>query len=134
MSYTIGVVLAIGVGILATVFGLDRDRAMYPIVMIVIAFYYVLFALIGGTRQTLLIELGVASVFIILSFAGFKSTLWLVVLALAGHGVLDLFHPALYANAGVPVWWPSFCMAYDIVAAVYLGWLLTRERVRAKAS
>ena len=44
MEYLIGVLLALAVAGLATVVGLDRGRAFYPTVLIVIATYYVLFA------------------------------------------------------------------------------------------
>jgi hypothetical protein len=134
MSVAVGVVLALAVGGLTTFFGLDRDRALYPIVMIVIASYYALFALTGGSTQVLIIESAVAAVFLGLALAGFKSTLWLVVAALAAHGVFDFGHAHLYANAGVPVWWPSFCLAFDVVAAAYLAWLLATKRVRASAT
>ena len=44
MALAIGAALAIFVGLFATGVGLDRDRAFYPVVTIVIATYYVLFA------------------------------------------------------------------------------------------
>jgi hypothetical protein len=130
MSVAVGIVLALIVGGSATSFGLDRDRALYPVVMIVIASYYALFAVMGGSSQVLIIESAVAAAFVGVALVGFKSTLWLVVPALAAHGVFDLVHPHLYGNPGVPIWWPSFCMAYDVVAAAYLAWLLASERVR----
>jgi hypothetical protein len=34
-------------------------------------------------------------------------------------------------NPGVPPWWPAFCGAYDVAAAVYLAWLLRSGRLRA---
>jgi hypothetical protein len=55
----------------------------------------------------------------------------IVVTAFAAHGIFDLVHAHLYANPGVPVWWPAFCLAYDVVAAAYLGWLLASKKVRA---
>ena len=134
MSVAVGVILALIVGGSATFFGLDRDRALYPVVVIVIASYYVLFAIMGGSVQILIIESAVAAVFLGLALAGFKSTLWIVVTALAAHGIFDLVHPHFYANPGVPVWWPSFCLAYDVVAAVYLAWLLASKKVRAHAA
>ena|SRR5215831_18551463 len=134
MSITVGVVLALIVGGSATFFGLDRDRALYPVVMIVIASYYALFAIIGGSLQILIIESAVAAVFLGFALVGFKSTLWIVVAALAAHGLFDLVHPHFYANPGVPVWWPSFCLAYDLVAAGYLAWLLAHKKVRAYAA
>jgi hypothetical protein len=57
------------------------------------------------------------------------------VAALAGHGVVDAVHGRLIANAGVPAWWPAWCLAYDVGAAAWLAWLLHRDatapRVRA---
>jgi len=134
VEFLIGAFLALSVGLSATSIGLDRDRAFYPTVMAVIASYYALFAVMGGSIPVLLIELIVIAAFLGASIAGFKHSLWLVVAALAAHGVFDLLHGHLIANAGVPRWWPSFCLAYDVVAAVYLGWLLARSKVHAAAS
>jgi hypothetical protein len=44
MAYVVGIVLSVGVALLARSVGFDRDRAFYPTVLIVIASYYVLFA------------------------------------------------------------------------------------------
>lgn len=127
MAYLIGALLALGVGGgLGTVIGLDRDRAFYPTVMVVIALYYVLFAVMGGSTHALLVEAGVATVFVVVSLVGFKYSLWLVAGALASHSIFDVFHGQLIANPGVPVWWPAFCLAYDGVAAGYLAFLLRR--------
>jgi len=134
MSMAIGIVLALIVGGSARFFGLDRDRALYPVVMIVIASYYALFAVMGGSIAVLIIESVVGAAFLVVALAGFKSTLWLVVSALAAHGIFDLAHPHLYENPGVPVWWPSFCLAYDVVAAAYLAWLLASNKVRTSAA
>jgi hypothetical protein len=126
LAYLVGALLALAVGGLGTVVGLDRDRAFYPTIMIVIAFYYILFAVMGGSSDALLIEAAVAAVFFAAALVGFKYSLWLVVAALAAHGILDVFHSQLIANPGVPVWWPAFCSAYDGVAAGYLAYLQLR--------
>lgn len=92
MELLIGAVLALSVGLSATCIGLDRDRAFYPTVMAVIASYYALLAVMGGSIQALMIELIVIVVFLGASVAGFKRSLWLIVAALATHGVFDLVH------------------------------------------
>lgn len=134
MAYLVGAILALAVGGLATVVGLDRDRAFYPTVLIVIASYYALFAVMGASLHALVVEAGVATIFLAVTIAGFKSSLWLVVGALAVHGILDVFHGHWIANPGVPAWWPAFCLAYDGVAAAYLATLLRRRVVRADAA
>src|SRR5437016_2765850 len=100
MEYIVGVVLALGVSGLATVVGLDRDRAFYPTLTIVIASYYGLFAVIGGSLHALVLESAGIAAFLLLSLIGFRFTLWWVVAALAAHGVFDWFHGRLIADPG----------------------------------
>ena len=126
MPYVVGIVLSAGVAVFARHVGFDRDRAFYPTVMIVIALYYVLFAAMSGSVQTVLLESVVMSLFAIAAVVGFKSSAWIVVAALAGHGVFDALHGHVLENPGVPVWWPAFCLAYDVGAAAGLAWLLRR--------
>ncbi len=128
MAYLIGALLALGTGFLGTVVGLDRDRAFYPTITVVVASYYVLFAVMGGSGHALLVETAVGALFLALAMAGFKHSLWLAAGALAAHGILDALHGQLIANPGVPVWWPAFCLAFDEVAAGYLALLLLRHR------
>lgn len=134
MALGVGAVLALLVGLFATGVGLDRDRAFYPTVMIVIAVLYSLFAVMGGSTPALVLEVIAGAVFIALAVAGFKWSLWVVAAALAGHGVFDFIHAAFIANPGVPAFWPEFCSAYDVVAAVYLAWLLKSKRTPATAA
>ena len=124
MPYVIGIVFSAVVAVFARYVGFDRDRAFYPTVMIVIALYYVLFAAMSGSVQTVVIESVVMTLFAAAAVAGFKSTVWIVVAALAGHGVFDAVHGYVIENAGVPAWWPAWCLAYDLGAAAGLAWLL----------
>jgi hypothetical protein len=133
LAYLIGASLALAVSGAATLLGLDRDRAFYPTVMIVIASYYVLFAVMGGSNHALGVETAATTLFLVASIVGFKYSLWMVVAALAAHGIFDAFHGQLIANPGAPVWWPRFCLTYDVAAAVYLAYLLLRRGVAARA-
>jgi hypothetical protein len=132
MGYAVGVLLALLVSCFARVTGLDRDRAFYTTVAMVVASYYVLFAVMGGSSQALVVDSIVMTAFVVVAVIGFKRNLWLVVAALAGHGVLDWFHGVVVANPGVPEWWPAFCSTYDVVAAGFLAWLLVRSKVAAR--
>jgi hypothetical protein len=129
MAYVIGIVLSACVAVFARVVGFDRDRAFYPTVMIVIASYYVLFAAMSGSVETVVVESVVMTLFAAAAVAGFKSSAWIVVAALAGHGVFDAVHGRVIDNAGVPAWWPAWCLAYDVGAAAGLAWLLRRGLV-----
>jgi hypothetical protein len=131
MEYIVGVVLAILVSLGATWVGFDRDRAMYPLIIVVIALLYALFAVIGGSHDALWWELLPIVLFVLAAVLGFRRSLWWAVLGLATHGVFDFFHAGLIENPGVPPWWPMFCLSYDLVAAAYLAWLLRSGRLAA---
>jgi hypothetical protein len=134
MSLAVGALLALAIGLITTGAGLARDRALYPVVTIVVASYYALFAVMGGSTHVLLLESLVATLFLAAAVAGFRSSLWIVVAALAAHGVFDLGHGSIISNPGVPAWWPGFCLTYDVTAAAYLAWLIGRGRVRASVA
>lgn len=125
-ALAVGAGLALGVGLFATAVGLDRERAFYSTVLIVVASYWALFAVMGGGPGVLLRECAVAVLFVVLAIAGFKRSAWFLVLGLCAHGGFDLIHGHLYANPGAPSWWPAFCMAYDVVAGAYLAVRLRR--------
>jgi Lecithin retinol acyltransferase len=107
--------------------GLDRDRAFYTTVTIVVASYHVLFAAMGGSGHTLILELIVMSGFVTAAVLGFRKSEWILVAALAGHGVFDALRGNAIENPGVPAWRPAFCGTYDVVAAACLGWILVHR-------
>ncbi len=129
MEFVIGTILAVSVSIFATAVGFDRERTFYPVCMIVIAGLYGLFAVLGGSLGALATESLVGAGFVLVAVLGFKRNLWWVAGALFAHGVFDFFHRHLISNPGVPVWWPGFCGAYDVVAAGCLAWLLKRSKI-----
>ena len=130
MEYLIGLILSLAVAGSAAVIGFDRERAFYPTVLIVIASYYVLFAAMGASRRTLIIEIVVAGGFLLVAVFGFRKNFWLVVAALIGHGVFDFVHHFFIAHPGVPHWWPGFCLAFDALLGVFLAVRLIRHPER----
>lgn len=132
LSACIGIALALGVGIAATAAGMDRDRALYPAVLIAIAALYGLFGTIDGTPSVIAAEVAGMVPFVVAALLGFRRTLWFVVAGLLCHGIYDFIHGHLVHDAGVPPWWPLFCLAYDATAALYLAWLLARSTVTAR--
>ena len=127
MEYLIGIGLAVVVCVFAMLAGFDRDRVFYPTLVIVVASYYVLFAAMGSSTPALVLESLIAAAFLALAVAGFKKSLWIVVAALAGHGVFDFFHHLFIRNPGVPMWWPGFCLGFDVLAGGFLAMLLMRR-------
>jgi hypothetical protein len=123
VPFVIGIVASVGVALFAKWVGFDR-RTFYPTVMIVIALYYVLFAVMSGSIGTVVAESVLMTGFAIAAVVGFKRSEWIVAAALAAHGIMDVFHGHLVQNSGVPAWWPAWCFAYDVGAAVCLGLLI----------
>ena len=133
MEYAAGVTIAIAVGLFASLSGFDRERSFYSTVLVVVATYYLLFAALAGSTDAFLAETLPVLIFAAAAAIGFRRTLWIVVAGLALHGVFDGIHHALITNPGVPAWWPGFCLAFDVAAAVYLAALLIVRRPASSA-
>ena len=70
MEYLVAVILGLAVAGFATKSGFDRDRAFYPTILIVIASYYSLFAVMGASRySTLEVEIAIGLVFSVLQYS-----------------------------------------------------------------
>lgn len=124
MEYLVGLALAAGICLFVRLVGLDRDRALYPAMVLVVASYYALFAVMSGSLTVLMQEVAGIAVFVALAVASFRISLWYAVAALAAHGVFDGFHARIITDPGVPDYWPGFCMTFDVVAAIWLAGLL----------
>ena len=88
-----------------------------------------LFAVMGASTRTLIIESIIAGVFVLFAVLGFKGNYWLVVAALIGHGVFDFVRHFFIDNPGVPQWWPGFCLASDVVFGAWLALLIRQRQV-----
>ena len=131
MPLLIGIVLAGVVAVFARVVGLDRDKAFYPTVLIIVGAFYVLFAVMAGGGRGLVIELiGFAS-FAGLAVWGFRTSLWIVAAGLAAHGVFDFVRQNWFPGSGAPEWWPAFCGGYDVAAAIVLAAILINSNKEA---
>jgi hypothetical protein len=137
MEYLISLILALAVAALASAVGFDRERSFYATVLIVVASYYALFAVMGSShvmgssQRTLVIEGVAASAFLLLAVLGFKRNYWLIVAAFVAHGIFDFVHHSIIENSGVPSWWPGFCLAFDVAAG---GLIAVRLLTQPKTS
>lgn len=132
MEYLVGLALALVFCAAAALLGMDRERVFYPAVVMAVASYYLAFAVADGRGEVMLLEAAIAAAFIVAAVLGFKRNPWIAVMALGGHGVMDVFHHHLVHNSGVPPSWPGFCATFDVAAAVCVAWLM-RSRARREA-
>jgi len=115
MEIIIGAAVGLMVAILGRTLKFDQDASFYPVILIVIAFYYVLFSVLSGETDVVVYELLIALAFTITAIIGSKISIYIVAVGLIFHGIFDVFHNFIFLNDGVPSWWPGFCAAADVV-------------------
>lgn len=89
----------------------------------IIAAVYIGFAVADGRTIVLAVEIGVASVFVILAALAITWSSWLIVIALVAHGIKDLWQHRTHFVANTR-WWPPFCLVVDFVCAAAIAVLL----------
>ena len=124
----IGVLLAVGIAVLAKFTRFDEDRSFYSTVLVIVASYYVLFAVLDSSAHALVWELVIAVAFSTVAITGALFLPSLVGIGIIAHGLFDLVHDALIENSGVPTWWPSFCASIDVVLGLWVI-IVTRSRL-----
>lgn len=126
----VGALLAASVALFAHVVGYDRDKSFYAVVLTVVGALYPLFAIMAG-GDALLPEIAFFALFAGMAATGFVRSLWIVAFGLLLHGLFDFVRHSYLVAPGAPTWWPAFCGAYDVVAALALALLLLRDQRRA---
>ena len=131
MPIVVGVLLAIAIAALAKFTRFDEERSFYSTVLVIIASYYVLFAVLGGSNHALVWELVIAIAFSTVAIIGALFLPTLVGAGIMAHGLFDLVHDMIIENPGVPTWWPTFCGSID----VFLGlWVILLAHSRTTCS
>jgi Family of unknown function (DUF6010) len=133
MPVVVGVLLAVGIAALAKFTRFDEDRSFYSTVLVIIASYYVLFAVLGGSGHALVWELIIVVAFSTVAIIGALFLPTLVGMGIVAHGLFDIVHDVLIENSGVPAWWPSFCASVDVLLGIWVI-ILTRNRSRPSCS
>jgi len=128
MPLVVGVLLAIAIAALAKFTRFDEDRSFYSTVLVIIASYYVLFAVLSGSSHALIWELAIAIAFSTVAILGALFLPTLVGMGIVAHGLFDLVHDSVIENAGVPAWWPIFCGSIDVVLGLWVI-ILIRSRL-----
>ena len=97
----------------------------FAIGMAVLPAVYMLFALLAGDMRAIGLEFLYGLPFFIIAFVatknGFKASGIVVVALWGAHGAYDVYHHLLVDNAGVPGWYPVFCLAFDAAILAYLS-------------
>ena len=106
------------------------QRWIYSIGLLVLPTLYILFALRTG-EAALIAEEGLYGVpffvgGLLFAFVGIRHSAAMVGALWMLHGLYDLVHPRLFANPGVPDWYPVWCGSVDVVVGAYVLWISRR--------
>jgi hypothetical protein len=97
---------------------------VYALGLALIAAVYIGFAVADGRRTVIIVESGVAALFVLIAAAGVTGPAWLLVLGFTAHGLKDLWQHRRHYVANTR-WWPPFCLVVDwIVAAILVVLIL----------
>jgi hypothetical protein len=111
-----------GLAVAASPFGFWwlPPATVYASGVIFIAAVYIGFAVADGRPKVFVVELAVATAFVVIGALGISGPTWLLVAGLAGHGVKDYWQHRTKFVANTR-WWPPFCATTDFVSASVLA-------------
>jgi hypothetical protein len=96
------------------------DQAtVHALAIVLIAAVYIGFAVADGRPKVIVVEVCVASIFVLLAATAVTETAWILVAAYFGHGCKDLWQHRTQFVTNTR-WWPPFCLVVDWVVAVAL--------------
>ena len=95
--------------------------AFHSVCLAVIGAIYVGFAFADGRLPVVIIELTVATGFLVLALLGLWQAPVFLAIGLVLHAFWDLAHRPRGITTKLPAWYPPFCAAFDFVfAGVFL--------------
>jgi hypothetical protein len=125
----IGILLAaISVAIVNKVYP-NKDHAFWQMGLLIAAFIYVGFAIIGKSWSHLPVELIGVVLYGTFVWLSKKYTLYWLAVGWALHICWDIFLHNGTDTAFVPSWYPAVCLGFDIVIALYIVWLFQKRNM-----
>lgn len=103
------------------------ERGTWASAMVAIASFYIVFSIDQSIGEVQTIS--IALLFAILAILGARFNMWLVVVALIGHGVFDAVVHLIFPDPS-PEWWGPFCLSIDIMLGLWLAFLLVQKRIK----
>ncbi len=131
VAVIVGLAAALALVLLARSLAPRRELFVYGVGLGITAVAYVVFALLHGAPARYLgLELLGAVLYGSAAVLGTRRWPALMAVGWTAHVVWDLFlHPAS-APAYAPVWYPWFCVGFDLPVGGYIAGLITERRGR----
>lgn len=123
-----GLALTIALLIVSIWTGLAREKGVYPITLIAIALFYVVFAIEWGNNNQIFLNAVIAGLFMLIAIVGYRISFTLIAFGLVLHGVFDLLY-AFMGSSPAPHWWAPFCLAVDVLLGLFLFFMIAKKRI-----
>lgn len=130
--FIIGVVLTAMLLLISVMTGLARERGVYPVTLMAIALFYIVFAFEHGGPTEIIVQSMIGILFFLLAILGYKTSLYIVAAGLIMHGLFDMAYSGVASNPS-PEWWAPLCLAIDVVLGVFLIFSIKIEKVENRA-
>jgi len=119
--------ILIGLGLALLTISLHRALSaqkgleLTSMLLILIGSVYFGFALLSSHKKAAIIEIFVATAFVLIAIFGLWVSPWFLIIGLLLHGFWDLaHHNNMFKLIEIPKWYIPFCAAYDWSMAFYL--------------
>jgi hypothetical protein len=132
-AHILGLVIGIIIAIPGTIMpvrkflSLRSEKTFFSLTLIPIALFYIGFSYYYGDLSALHAEIVGVIVFTVLALLAQFMSSWILVVAYVAHGAWDVLHEVYIASIGgvipwteVPAGYAAFCLAYDLIIAVYV--------------
>jgi hypothetical protein len=94
----------------------------YAAALIIAASIYVGFSFLSQNTIWIFTEVTGVIIFSIIAFMGVKFSLWFLTMGWLIHPAWDLLIDNHNLTIFVPQWYPTVCIGYDLLMALYIGW------------
>ncbi|MEM7352702.1 MAG: DUF6010 family protein [Acidobacteriota bacterium] len=121
----LGALLAAATILILRRLGPRFEHRLYALALIIAALIYVGFSLASDAPQWIGIEAGGVALYSTLAFLGWRLSPWFLAVGWAAHIPWDLLLHGGGSTPFVPTWYPTACLAYDLIVALYIA---TRAR------
>jgi hypothetical protein len=132
-AHILGLVIGIIIAIPGTIMpvrkflSLRSEKTFFSLTLIPIALFYIGFSYYYGDLTALHAEIVGVIIFTVLALLAQFMASWILVIAYVAHGAWDVLHEVYIASIGgvipwteVPAGYAAFCLAYDLIIAVYV--------------
>ena len=116
-AIVVGIAGAVLTALIAWSSWIPDPLAFHSVALTMIGAIYMGFAFLDGRVSIVILELTVATVFIVLALLGLWVGHVFIAVGLVLHGIWDLVHRPGAVPTRIPSWYPPFCAAFDFVFA-----------------